>query len=132
MDGEIRPTLHPRIGSWADLREFVRRDDAANPQGHLAKRLTYPISNWLLLLRLLEYLMNCGRSPLARVARAVVYRVFRRSSIRLGFNIPPNTCGPGLRLPHWGTIVVNGRARLGAGCGLHPGVTVGDSKGRVP
>ena len=44
----------------------------------------------------------------------------------LGFDIPINVFGPGLRINHWGMIVVNGNARIGAFCDIHQGVNIGN------
>lgn len=43
-----------------------------------------------------------------------------------GFDIPINVFGPGLRINHWGMIVVNGNARIGAFCDIHQGVNIGN------
>jgi len=71
-----------------------------------------------------EYLRNNG-SPL----RVFAHLAWRRSSRRLGFTIPPNVFGPGLSIAHYGTIVVNGAARVGANCRLHVGVSIGTAAG---
>lgn len=46
-------------------------------------------------------------------------------SLKLGFDIPPNTCGKGLVIHHHGCIVINGNARLGDYCVLQQGVNIG-------
>ena len=43
----------------------------------------------------------------------------------MGWDIPINTFGPGLRINHFGLIVVNGNARIGAFCDIHQGVNIG-------
>lgn len=45
----------------------------------------------------------------------------------LGFDISVNSFGPGLRINHWGYIVVNGNARIGAWCDIHQGVNIGQN-----
>ncbi len=40
-----------------------------------------------------------------------------------------NTCGPGLRLPHRGTIIINGGSKIGANCTIHIDVNIGTTKG---
>jgi Serine acetyltransferase len=49
------------------------------------------------------------------------YLAFRlhRLGLVLGFHIPLNVFGPGLRIIHQGTIIVNSNARVGANCELH-------------
>jgi serine O-acetyltransferase len=78
------------------------------------------------LLRKVEYLTNCNGNFLRTLwAR---FR-FKRISARLGFTIPPNTCGPGLSIAHYGTIVINSSARVGANCRLHVCVNIGTQAG---
>lgn len=43
----------------------------------------------------------------------------------MGWDIPINTFGPGLKINHFGLIVVNGNARIGAFCDIHQGVNIG-------
>lgn len=45
--------------------------------------------------------------------------------VKLGWDIPINTFGPGLKINHYGLIVVNGNARIGAFCDIHQGVNIG-------
>ena len=44
---------------------------------------------------------------------------FNRLGVKLGFSIGYNCLGYGVVIPHYGTIVVNGDARLGNYCVLH-------------
>lgn len=48
-------------------------------------------------------------------------------SIWLGFEIPINTFGYGLKLNHTGTIIVNGNARIGNFCDIHVDVNIGQN-----
>ena len=56
--------------------------------------------------------------------------MYRKLGLKLGYSIPLNTIGPGRSLPHYGTIVVNGNARIGANCRLHVCVNIGASGGQ--
>lgn len=47
--------------------------------------------------------------------------------IRLGFSIPINVFDYGLRINHYGTIVVNTKARIGKWCDIHACVNIGES-----
>ena len=49
--------------------------------------------------------------------------------IKLGFYIPANVFGPGLSLPHYGTIVVSKYAKIGCNCRLHVCTNIGASAG---
>lgn len=55
---------------------------------------------------------------------------FKKLSISLGFSIPKNSFGPGLSIPHYGTIIVNSRAKIGKNCKIHAGVNIGASGGK--
>lgn len=78
-------------------------------------------------LRKLEYALNCSGNPIRTIYRKFL---FRRISIRLGYSISPNTLGPGLSIAHRGTIVINGRARIGANCRIHADVNIGTEAGK--
>lgn len=53
---------------------------------------------------------------------------FRKISLKNNFTIPLNSFGPGLSIAHYGTIVVNGAARIGKNCRIHVCVNIGTSK----
>jgi serine O-acetyltransferase len=118
-----------RIKSREDYRLFV--DSDRRSLGLTSKR------NWITLnevlvfqirLRRLEFALNCSKNPIRLLIRRYLYR---RTSIRLGFSISPNTIGPGLSIAHRGTIVVNGGAQIGANCRLHVGVNIGTEAGKA-
>ena len=113
------------IESNADYRRYLAADRTAlgNPHGATAW-LTNDIWRFQRALRRLEYLGNTG-SPL----RLIAHLWWRRQSRRLGFTIPPNVFGPGLSIAHYGTIVVNGAARIGSNCRIHTGVNIGTNAG---
>ncbi len=52
-------------------------------------------------------------------------RILRKTSRLTGFQIPLNTIGPGLKLFHWGTIIINARVRIGCNLTIHPNVIIG-------
>jgi serine O-acetyltransferase len=83
------------------------------------------------LLRRVEYLMNCKRDK--GLHWKLLYKWysmrFHWQSVRCGFDIPPNTFGPGLSIAHRGTIVVHPDARIGANCRLHVDVVIGTRPG---
>ena len=78
------------------------------------------------ILRKVEFLTNT-KAP--RVRLVLARWSFRRQSLKLGFSIPPNVFGPGLAIAHYGTIVINGNARIGANTRVHVGVNIGTSAG---
>jgi len=75
----------------------------------------------------LEYRLNTGANPVSLIVARLRHRRLGRL---LGFSIPPNVFGPGLSIAHYGTIVVNPGAKIGANCRLHVGVNIGTSAGQ--
>lgn len=51
---------------------------------------------------------------------------------KTGFQIHPNTCGSGLTIWHWGSIIVNPKCRIGKNCTLYPGVLIGHKNAGEP
>ncbi len=80
-------------------------------------------------LRKLEYSKNCKKGLISSIHRVFIKRKYRKLSMKLGFSIPINVFGPGLSIAHYGTIVVNSGARIGANCRLHTSVNIGTGNG---
>lgn len=76
-------------------------------------------------LRKYEYYLNTHSKHSLRLLLAR-YR-FHRFSVMLGFDIPPNVLGPGMKINHRGTIVINAHSNIGKWCDIHPGICVGDN-----
>lgn len=79
------------------------------------------------LLRKTEYYHNVFGEKSLRYLMVKLH--FKRLSIRLGFSIPINVFGPGLSIAHYGTIVVNGKARVGANCRIQADTLIGGNIG---
>ncbi len=114
------------IKSKKDYRFFLEADRVA-----LNKNYEHPhlfgdeIWKFQRLLRKSEYYENCKRGFLSRkyldYLRLKVYNL----GIRLGFSIPRNVFGPGLSIAHFGPILVDDNAKVGANCRIHHCVTIG-------
>ena len=94
--------------------------------------ILHPTIYFTRTLRRVEYFQNCLKSPWSRFVAAVLKVHFRILSIYLGFTIPPNTCGPGLKLNHWGTIVISPEARIGRDARINVCVNIGLKDGLAP
>ncbi len=81
------------------------------------------------LLRRVEYTKNCKKGPIGIVLGKYYGYRFHRLSVRLGMTLPINVFGPGLAIPHYGTIVVHANAKIGSNCRLQEGVTIGAANG---
>lgn len=115
------------ISSKTDLDYYLEAD-------RIALGIKPNLKNWLsnytwryqILLRKLEYVINCKKPKLLRFYYR--YRLKKLGS-RLGFSIPPNVFGPGLCIAHIGPIIVNSAARIGANCRIHVCVNIGTAAG---
>ncbi len=88
------------------------------------------IGRFQYLLRTCEYYNSQRSKNLFFLLRKWLYAIyFKQQSIRMGYTIPPGVFGPGLRIAHRGTIVVNGRCRIGRNCTINVGVNIGMKAG---
>jgi serine O-acetyltransferase len=115
------------ISSKEDLQKYWSEDlrHYQLQKSTFVQRLKSPVLRFQKRLRKIEYLTNCKSDPVSKIRRKILSILNTRLGIRLGFTIPTNTFGPGLCLPHYGTIVVTAAAKVGANCRLHPGTTIG-------
>lgn len=115
------------IRSRADYLAYLEADRAA-----LGRRrspplflLQDPIWYYQRLLRRAEFLGNCRTGALHWPLRVWTRLRLRRASLLLGFHIPPNTTGAGLRLVHEGDVLVHQAARIGRNARINIGVVIG-------
>jgi serine O-acetyltransferase len=80
------------------------------------------------------YLLRKAASHPKKSFSGIFYRLFlRRYSYKYGFQIPVDTqIGEGFYIGHFGTIVINPNAKIGEGCNVAHGVTIGQAnRGRL-
>lgn len=112
------------IKNKKDLDYYLKKDkEALKVKGGLKDFLFNEIWNFQKLLRKTEYYYNTGKK-----FRFFFYKIkLKKMSNLLSFTIPINTCGAGLSIAHVGTIVINGKARIGENCRIHVCVNIGAS-----
>lgn len=93
----------------------------------LGKKYRYPRFNdnvwkFQIALRKLEYYTNVN----SKFKFLYKYKKYKLGLL-LGFDIPINVFGPGLRINHFGNIVIHNAVRVGAWCDLHQGVNIGSN-----
>ena len=128
------------IKTRQDLKEYLRADGRNYwhlHQGWLKRwyshLFTEPMTDqtkiwsYIYNLRHLEYHLN-NRGLIHTIAKVYYGWRLRTLAYKTGFQISPNTCEKGLTIWHWGTIIINGRARLGENCTLRPMVLIGHRK----
>ncbi|ARG59689.1 MULTISPECIES: serine acetyltransferase [Mycobacterium] len=123
------------IRTREDLRAYLAADLKAHglQRWRLRHRILKRSAHFQRLLRKSEYWTNTARTPTAHVVAAYLRLRTKFLGERLGFDIPRNVFGPGLSIAHAGLIVVHYKARVGANCRIHHGVTIGEGRpGQFP
>ena len=78
------------------------------------------ILDYLISMRWTAYYNNCyGKERYLSPRFLFHIRRYHKLGMKLGFSIGYNSLGYGAVIPHYGTIVVNGGARIGNYCVLH-------------
>ncbi|MET3731825.1 serine O-acetyltransferase [Moheibacter stercoris] len=75
------------------------------------------------------YFLRHSQRTSAKSPMGIFYRLMlRRYQVKYGFQISAKTqIAGGLYLGHWGTVVVNPKAKIGKNCNLAHGVTIGQT-----
>lgn len=118
------------IQSKKDLEEYLTLDKKVLGICDSQKRphlFGNELWKYLIILRHFEYYSNCHNSKYDRIKLKIYSILHHYWNLWLGFEIPPNTFGPGLKLNHFGPIIVNANARIGRFCDIHVGVNIGQN-----
>jgi serine O-acetyltransferase len=109
------------IQSRGDLDRFIREDLRVRGLERLPRfyQVRKPIIHYTVMLRRVEYLVNCRPEVHYRLWRKIMQLRLKLKGAKLGFSITPNTFGPGLYLAHWGSVVISSLARVGANAKVH-------------
>ena len=111
------------IKTKQDLMEYLAKDKYA--LGKTRKHPTFfgdEIWKFQIVLRKHEFYINTNSNPIKRKWYGYLHY---KMGLELGFTIPCNVFGPGLRINHYGNIVVSVEAKIGAFCDIHQGVNIG-------
>ena len=115
------------IKNKLELYEYIDADAKELGVESVKDRFFNEIYRYQKLMRTLEYYLNCKKSMIYLPITLYLRFKFKSHSIRLGFSITPNTIGKGLRLGHYGDIVINGKAKIGQNCTIAgAGVLIGE------
>lgn len=125
------------IKSKSDYQQFLKKDKKA--LGIESKTLSEKIFNILSpnpiyvfqkRLRRAEYYKNTNPKGIRKLYYYFLRYLLKKSSIKCGFSIPENVFGPGLAIVHYGSVVVNAKAEIGANCRIHSCTNIGASGGK--
>lgn len=122
------------ISSKEDYKMYLQKDRIQTNFFSLTgrvKNLFFPnsVDNFIFLLRKCEYYKNTKKGFTNKIIYYLIKYKFKKVSVLLGFSIPENVFGPGLSIPHYGTIIVNSKARIGSNCRIHACTNIGESGG---
>ncbi len=125
------------IQSKKDYKRYIKQDRNALRLDSLSFSSKFfnfispnPIWKFQKLLRKVEYYQNCKSSGFSKIYYYYLKYKFKKTSQKLSFSIPPNVFGPGLSIAHYGTIVINSAAKIGANCRIHVCVNIGATGGQ--
>lgn len=125
------------ISTKEEYHYYLEEDRKAmgiNRDSFLSNRNPFMIDReiWLFIkaLRRAEYYFCLEHKGLLwKVKKLWAAYVFKKRSVKMNFTIPQYVFGPGLRIAHRGTIVVNGNVRVGCNCTINAGVNIGTKAG---
>jgi serine O-acetyltransferase len=119
------------MGAVSDPRDLLRKD----LERYGAKPWVREQSVYAVALHRFGAWADSADGRLARIARRAYWPAYRLVETLTGISLPKTApVGPGLRIHHFGGIVIHDEARIGANCTLRQGVTIGDrvAGGPVP
>ena len=121
-----------RINSKQDLKYFLEADKKAlKRKTNMPKFASDEIWKFQIALRKSEYFLNCRKDFFGKFRLKWMRYRLKKKAMKLGFSIPLNCFGPGLRIVHRGTIVINWNTKIGANCTLHVCVNFGSKPGET-
>lgn len=113
-----------------DLKEYLECDKKALGITYDSPKLfTDEVWRYQIALRKREYYTNIRCSFVTKICRAYWTIIHHKMSIKLGIQVPPNVCGPGLNIHHWGLLVISQEAKIGKNFNVHQGVNIGVNLG---
>lgn len=93
---------------------------------------SYMLSRYLYHLRMVEWHEITPPTIWHRVMAGWHKHRMRHYGRKTGLQLPPHVMGFGVKICHWGWMIVNSKAKIGSNLTIYPGVTVGVAKGGVP
>lgn len=123
------------IRTKKELRDTIQADLNVRGLSRLPLLYSYrkPLLRFTIFLRHVEFLQNSNSVLIPKLYVKLQSLRLKRMGAWLGLSISPNTCGPGLYLMHWGSIVISSEACIGRNARIHSCVNIGaDRTGCAP
>lgn len=130
------------IKSRRDLKEYLTADNLIYQRnfgikGFLQHLIDSPISDqkyiwkYIKTMRYAEYWINKYNSYKTPFALYYLYKL-RKYGRKTGFQIHPNTCGKGIKIWHYGSIIINSRCAIGKNVTMRPPILLGHKLANEP
>ena len=122
------------IDNIKKLKDCIKKDRIFNERESIKNNIKddilyehlSPIWKYIKLLRIDEYFSN-SQNKLLKIFKIYYRRKRNKLGVKLGLTIPINVFDEGLRIWHYGNIVINGHARVGKNCVLHGDNCIGNN-----
>lgn len=114
------------INTKEQLKNYIDKDRKNAGRSHTLFYIGDELGKYLLLLRKKEYAYNLSKKNFFQKIHYfyLKYRV-HHLGVKLGFDIPINSIGPGFRIDHWGFLAINEYAKIVKNCHIYGDVTIG-------
>ena len=118
------------INSKNDYLKYLKQDKLALGKNYKSPKLVHDdIWRFEILLRKTEYYVNCKKTFIGKLYSKVLQFLYYKKRLKYNTYIPLNVFGPGLSIAHFGSIIVNGNAKIGKNCRIQDSVTIGATNG---
>ena len=113
------------ISNRAELKYYLSMDQKSYGRRSKMPRF-FKDETWKFQLALRFHEYHANQHGLYHKICAFIWgSIHHHYGVKMGWSIPINTFGPGLKINHYGLIVVNDLARIGSFCDIHQGVNIG-------
>lgn len=114
------------ISSKNDYLKYLEQDKLALRKKYKSPKLVHDeIWRFEILLRKTEFYVNCKKTFIGKLCGKALQFLYYKKRLKYNTYIPLNVFGPGLSIAHFGSIVVNGNAKVGENCRIQDSVTIG-------
>lgn len=118
------------INSKNDYLKYLKQDKLALGKNYKSPKLVHDeIWRFEILLRKTEYYVNCKKTFIGKLYSKVLQFLYYKKRLKYNTYIPLNVFGPGLSIAHFGSIIVNGNAKIGKNCRIQDSVTIRATNG---
>lgn len=118
------------INSKNDYLKYLKQDKLALGKNYKSPKLVHDeIWRFEILLRKTEYYVNCKKTFIGKLYSKVLQFLYYKKRLKYNTYIPLNVFGPGFSIAHFGSIIVNGNAKIGKNCIIQDSVTIGATNG---